>query len=96
MPSLGSIVGLVLMGLLLIHPGHAQESDDCPYPKEREIQDLAAALAAHAEWVEKGGWVNPEVAGRANFCNANLYDDYVISWTTDDVSKSETCHPVDN
>ncbi len=72
MPALKSIAGLVLMGLLITHPGHAQDSDECPYPKGREIQDLEAALEAHAEWVEKGGWANPEIPGRANLCNANL------------------------
>ncbi len=72
MPSPKSIAGFVLMGLLITHPGHAQDSDDCPYPKGREIQDLEAALEAHAQWVEKGGWANPEIPGRANLCNANL------------------------
>ena len=75
MPSLISIAGLVLMGLLITDPGHAQDSDDCPYPKGgigREIQDLAATLKAHAEWAENRGWFNPEVSGRANLCNANL------------------------
>ena len=52
MPSLKSIVGLALLGLLIVQTGHAQESEDCPYPKGRTIEDLAAALAAHEEWVE--------------------------------------------
>ena len=72
MPSLKSTVGIVLLGLLVIQPGHAQDSSDCPYPEGREIEDLTAALEAHAEWWGKKGWKNPEVPGRANFCNAKL------------------------
>ncbi len=62
----------MLLGLLIVQTGHAQESDDCPYPKKRKIQALAGALKAHGEWLEKSGWRNPEVPGRANFCNADL------------------------
>jgi uncharacterized protein YjbI with pentapeptide repeats len=72
MLTLKYIAGLALLGLLLVETGHAQESDECPYPKRREIQDLEAKLEAHAEWVEQQGWENPDVPGRANFCNANL------------------------
>ncbi len=73
MSSLKSIVGLALLGLLIVQPGHAQESEDCPYPKGRAVENLAAALKAHKEWAVKRGWENPEVPGRANFC-ANLID----------------------
>ena len=72
MSSLKSIVGLALVGLLLVETGHAQESDDCPYPKGREIQDLETALMSHEEWFERRGWVPPALSGRANFCNADL------------------------
>ena len=71
MSSLKYILGLVLLGLLSVQTGHAQESETCPYPKGRKIEDLAAALAAHEEWFSKQ-WENPEVPGRANFCNADL------------------------
>ena len=72
MSSPKSIARLVLLGLLIIHPGHAQESDDCSYPELREIEGLADALRDHAQWVRKVGWEFPEVPGRANFCNADL------------------------
>ncbi len=70
MSSLKSIVGLVVLGLLVIPPGHAQDGETCPYPKRREIQDLAGAIKTHKEWLEKGGWRNPEAPGRlgSGFC----------------------------
>ncbi len=75
MSSLKSILGLVLLGLLgllIVQTGHAQDGETCPYPKGRKIQDLAGAIKAHGEWVEKDGWRNPEDPSRANFCNADL------------------------
>lgn len=84
MPSLKSLVGLGLLILLIGHPVHAQESDACPYPVGRRIQDLAAALLAHNAWLEREAsayqawldgdalWEDQDFSGRANFCNADL------------------------
>ena len=74
MPSLKSIVWLVLLGLLMVEPSHAYEIGECPYEKGRTIEDLPAELAAHEEWVKKRGWENPDIPGRANFCKATLVE----------------------
>jgi uncharacterized protein YjbI with pentapeptide repeats len=81
MSSLRATVGLVLLGLLIVPSAHSEETDACPYPEGRTIEDLGAALAAHAEWLERRR--NPDgdalwqLLERApldahGFCNANL------------------------
>lgn len=73
MPKVSFIVGLFLMAFLLVDPGHAQDSGDaCPYPKGRKIEDIATELAAHTKWRKEGGWSDPDIPGRLNFCNADL------------------------
>ena len=73
MPSTRVIVGLFLLAFLLVGPSHAQDGDgNCPHPEGRVIEDLATEIAAHLEWLGREGFQDPDVPGRANFCNARL------------------------
>ncbi len=73
MPKVRLIAGLFLLPFLLGNPIHAQDGDEvCSHPKGRTIEDISAELAAHEGWLEGQGWKDPDIPGRANFCNANL------------------------
>ena len=74
MPSLKSMVWLVLLSLLMVQPGHALESEDCSYTKWRKIENLAAALADHKDWTAKRG-----VRGSGNFLSPH-YADLLPRW----------------
>ena len=60
MPYLKSIVGLALAGPLIVPAGHAQEGEDCPYPKVnfknlgRIIEDLARI--SHRRNLDASDW----------------------------------------
>lgn len=69
----GPLAALFMLLAAPAGPAHAADGDGvCPYPKGRKIADLAGALAAHKEWLDKRGWENPDIPGRADFCNADL------------------------
>jgi uncharacterized protein YjbI with pentapeptide repeats len=62
----------VLMGLLIIPPDQAQAREYCSYQQGRKIENLSIALNAHKHWIKREGWKDPEISGRAIFCNADM------------------------
>ena len=54
---------------------HAQDAEEC-VKRERwrpSPEELETKLRAHKGWLDKRGWENPAISGRAVLCNAILF-----------------------
>ena len=74
MRCLRSAFWALLAVCLLAAPGHAQEAEECPYPKrwEPSTDELQIILQAHSDWWDATALNDPTIPGKANLCMADL------------------------